>query len=70
MLEFGVAMPPPLYGLPKLRSEGGLLGVFLHPEFATSRLFHLFYNIDNEDDVQIGRIECYVLSDDGRSATF
>ena len=69
VLEFGVSMPPPLYGIPLLGSEGGLLGVLLHPEFASNRQFYLFYNIDNEDDVQIGRIERYVLSDDGRSAT-
>ena len=69
VLEFGVSMPTPLYGIPLLGSEGGLLGVLLHPEFASNRRFYLFYNIDNEDDVQIGRIERYVLSDDGRSAT-
>ena len=70
VLEFGVSMPPPLYGLDLLGSEGGLLGVLLHPEFATNRLFYLFYNIDNDDGVQIGRIERYVLADDGRSAAF
>ena len=69
VLEFGVSMPPPLYGIPLLGSEGGLLGLLLHPEFATNRKFYLFYNIDNEDDVQIGRIERYALSDDGSSAT-
>ena len=70
VLEFGVSMPPPLYGLPLLGSEGGLLGLLLHPEFATNRQFYLFYNIDNEDGVQIGRIERYALSADSRSATF
>ncbi len=68
VLEFGVSMPPPLYGLDLLGSEGGLLGVRLHPEFADNRLFYLFYNIDNEDGVQTGRIERYTLSGDGRSA--
>ena len=70
VLEFGVSMPSALYGIPLLGSEGGLLGLLLHPEFASNRQFYIFYNIDNEDDVQIGRIERYVLSDDGRSATF
>ena len=70
VLEFGVSMPPPLYGIDLLGSEGGLLGVLLHPEFAANRLFYLFYNIDNEDGVQIGRIERYALSGDGRSAAF
>ncbi len=70
VLEFGVSMPPPLYGIPLLGSEGGLLGVLLHPEFAANRQFYLFYNIDTEDGVQIGRIERYALAPDGRSATF
>ncbi|MDE0228214.1 MAG: PQQ-dependent sugar dehydrogenase [Spirochaetaceae bacterium] len=69
VLEFAVSMPPPLYGLPLLGSEGGLLGVLLHPDFPTNRLFYLFYNVDNDDGVQIGRIERFVLSGDGRSAT-
>jgi len=68
VLEFGVSMPPPLYGIDLLGSEGGLLGVLLHPEFAANRLFYLYYNIDNEDGVQTGRIERYALSGDGRSA--
>ena len=70
VLEFGVSMPPPLYGIPLLGSEGGLLGLLLHPEFTTNRQFYLFYNIDNEDRVQIGRIERYTLAADGRSAVF
>ncbi len=70
VLEFGVSMPPPLYGIPLLGSEGGLLGLLLHPEFAANRQFYLFYNIDTDDGVQIGRIERYALSADGRSATF
>ena len=69
VLEFGVSMPPPLFGMPLLGSEGGLLGLLLDPQFTANRQFYLFYNIDNEDDVQVGRIERYALSDDGRSAT-
>ncbi len=70
VLEFGVSMPPSLYGIDLLGSEAGLLGLILHPEFATNRLFYLFYNIYNQDGVQIGRIERYALSGDGRSAAF
>lgn len=70
VLEFGISMPDPLFEIDFLGSEGGLLGVLLHPEFDTNRQFYLFYNIDNADDVQIGRMERYVLSDNGRSATF
>ncbi len=69
VLEFGVSILPPLGGHPIAGSEGGLLGLLLHPEFDTNRQFYIFYNIDNEDDLSVGRIERYVLSDDGRSAT-
>ena len=56
VLEFGVSILPPLGGHPIAGSEGGLLGILLHPEFADNRQFYLFYNIDNEDGVQIGQI--------------
>ena len=69
VLEFGVSILPPLGGHPIAGSEGGLLGLLLHPEFDTNRQFYIFYNIDNEDDLSVGRIERYVLSDDGRAAT-
>ncbi len=69
VLEFGVSILPPLGGHPIAGSEGGLLGVTLHPEFAANRLFYIFYNIDNADGVSVGRIERYALSADGRSAT-
>ena len=70
VLEFGISILPPLFGNPLAGSEGGLLGILLHPEFAANRQFYLFYNIDNEDGVQIGQIGRYALSEDGRSATF
>ncbi|MDE0075915.1 MAG: PQQ-dependent sugar dehydrogenase, partial [Caldilineaceae bacterium] len=69
VLEIGVSILPPLGGHPIAGSEGGLLGLLLHPEFDTNRQFYLFSNIDNEDGLPIGRIERYVLADDGRSAT-
>ena len=70
VLEFGVSILPPLFGNPLAGSEGGLLGIVLHPEFAANRQFYLFYNIDNADGVQIGQIARYTLADDSRSATF
>ena len=70
VLELGVSVPPPLFGMDLLGTEGGLLGLLLHPDFATNRLFYIFYNLQNPQDVQIGRIERYVLADDGRSAAF
>ena len=69
VLEFGVSILPPLFGNALAGSEGGLLGILLHPEFAANRQFYLFYNIDNEDGISVGRIERYALSEDGRSAT-
>ena len=66
----GVSTLPPLYGIDLLGSEGGLLGLLLPPECATNRLFYIFYNIDNDDGVQIVRIKRYALSGDGRSAAF
>ena len=69
VLEFGVSILPPLFGQPIAGSEGGLLGLLLHPEFDANRQFYIFYNIDNEDGVSVGRIERYTLSGDGRSAT-
>ena len=69
VLEFGVSILPPLFGQPIAGSEGGLLGLLLHPEFDANRQFYIFYNIDNEDGVSVGRIERYALSGDGRSAT-
>ena len=69
VLEFGVSILPPLFGNPIAGSEGGLLGLLLHPDFDANRQFYIFYNIDNEEGVSVGRIERYALSDDGRSAT-
>ncbi len=69
VLEFGVSILPPLFGNVLAGSEGGLLGILLHPEFDKNRLFYIFYNIDNADGVSVGRIERYALSEDGRSAT-
>ena len=69
VLEFGVSILPPLFGSPVAGSEGGLLGILLHPEFASNRQFYIFSNIDNQEGVSVGRIERYALSDDGRSAT-
>ena len=59
-----------MFGNPIAGSEGGLLGLLLHPEFDANRQFYLFYNIDDEDGQSVGRIERYALSDDGRSAAF
>jgi glucose/arabinose dehydrogenase len=45
--------------------EGGLLGIATHPEFASNRLFYLYYTSAQE----VNRVERWRLSQDGRTAT-
>lgn len=51
------------------RGEGGLLGIALHPEFKSNRLFYLYSTVQ-KDEGAANRIERYRLSPDGVSATF
>jgi glucose/arabinose dehydrogenase len=69
VLQPRVELPPPLFGIDRLGPEGGLLGIALHPDFARNRQFYLFYNLVGDDGDFIGRVERFVLADDGRSAT-
>lgn len=48
--------------------EGGLLGVALHPDFASNRLFYLYYTADQNGTV-VNRVQRWQLSADGRSAS-
>ena len=48
--------------------EGGLLGIALHPEFESNRLFYLYFTATAEDESVINRIVRYSLSADGLSA--
>jgi glucose/arabinose dehydrogenase len=48
--------------------EGGLLGIALHPEFESNRLFYLYFTATNEDESVVNRIIRYTLSEDGTSA--
>jgi glucose/arabinose dehydrogenase len=48
--------------------EGGLMGIALHPDFATNRLFFVYYTARREGDA-VNRVERYRLADDGASAT-
>ncbi|MEM7091517.1 MAG: PQQ-dependent sugar dehydrogenase [Actinomycetota bacterium] len=68
VLEIGVSIAPPLFGIDLLNSEGGLLGILLHPEFEQNRFFYIFANVLDDEGVDIGRIDRYVLAVDGRSA--
>lgn len=49
------------------RGEGGLLGIALHPEFATNRLFYIYYTVEKNTG-NVNRVERYRLAPDSRSA--
>lgn len=49
-------------------SEGGLLGVLLHPDFADNQLFYLYITATTEPGLIVNRLLQYRLSDDLRSA--
>ncbi len=48
-------------------SEGGLLGIALHPDFQNNRLFYMYVTVSSEGE-DINQVEQWQLSDDGRSA--
>ncbi|MEP0919733.1 PQQ-dependent sugar dehydrogenase [Leptolyngbya sp. DQ-M1] len=47
--------------------EGGLLGIAAHPQFATDRLFYLYYTTD-QDGRPVNRVERWRLSENGQQA--
>jgi glucose/arabinose dehydrogenase len=47
--------------------EGGLLGIALHPEFASNRFFYLYYTTD-QGGTSVNRVERWRLSQDGQTA--
>lgn len=49
-------------------SEGGLLGIAAHPEFASNRLFYLYVTTDAGGKTR-NRVERWVLAEDHASAT-
>lgn len=48
--------------------EGGLQGLALHPDFATNRLFFIYFTAE-EDGARRNRLERWTLSEDHRSAS-
>jgi glucose/arabinose dehydrogenase len=48
--------------------EGGLLGIAAHPDFASNRLFYVYYTA-NKNGAQVNRVERWRLSPDGLSAS-
>ncbi|HEX5657467.1 MAG TPA: PQQ-dependent sugar dehydrogenase [Polyangiales bacterium] len=53
-----------------LGSEGGLLGVLLHPEFETNRLFFMYFTARGANNALINRLGVYELAADGSKASF
>lgn len=51
-----------------LGSEGGLLGVVLHPEFATNREFFLYYTTRDDGGALINQLAVYRLAEDGKAS--
>lgn len=49
--------------------EGGLLGIALHPQFASNSFFYVFATV-TENGNSVNRVERYHLSADHKSATF
>lgn len=49
-------------------AEGGLLGIALHPDFATNRFFYLYYTT-NKNGAAVNRVERWQLSTGGAAAT-
>jgi len=50
-------------------AEGGLLGIALHPDFASNRYFYL-YNTTTKNGTPINRVERWQLSQGGAAASF
>ncbi len=48
-------------------SEGGLLGIALHPDFEINRLFYVYVTVNKNNDA-VNQVEQWKLSDDGTSA--
>jgi glucose/arabinose dehydrogenase len=70
LLRQGVLQAQPVATIPITRSaEGGLLGIAAHPDFASNRQFYVYVTADVNERPQ-NRVERWVLSADGTSATF
>lgn len=50
------------------QAESGLLGIALHPDFATNRFFYVYETVD-QAGTPVNRVERFVLAADGLTAT-
>ncbi|MCY1032022.1 PQQ-dependent sugar dehydrogenase [Corallococcus sp. BB11-1] len=70
LLKGGALQPQPVATVPIAKSsEGGLLGIAAHPDFATNRQFYLYVTTDADGKAQ-NRVERWTLSPEGTRATF
>ncbi len=70
LVENGTLVEEPVATLPVASvGEGGLLGLALHPDFATSRLFYPYLTVSESGRLS-NRIERWRLAPDARSASF
>jgi aldose sugar dehydrogenase len=70
LLRGGVLQPQPVANVPIANSsEGGLLGIAAHPDFASNRQFYVYATIDAGGRTE-NRVERWTLSEDHASATF
>jgi glucose/arabinose dehydrogenase len=53
-----------------LSGEGGLLGLAIHPNFSSNRWFYLYFTADAPAGGFQNKVERWILSPDGLSATF
>jgi glucose/arabinose dehydrogenase len=69
LLRAGKLLPSPVAS-PSVSasSEGGLLGIAVHPAFANNRFFYLYMTVEEGGD-RFNRVERWRLSDDGLTAS-
>jgi len=70
LLRQGALQPATVATVPIAESsEGGLLGIAAHPDFARNRLFYVYVTHDANGSTR-NRVERWTLSEDRNSATF
>lgn len=70
LLRGGVLQPQPLATIPLASSsEGGLLGIAAHPDFASNRQFYLYMTVEAGSGPE-NRVERWTLSEDSTFAAF
>jgi glucose/arabinose dehydrogenase len=70
LVQNGQLRPQPIATLKVSSSgEGGLLGIAAHPDFASNRLFYVYYTTQRNDST-VNRVERWRLSQDGFTAVY